>query len=276
MSRPPRPIVSRRVSDTPGSPASTPPDPALLDTSVSAGTQPGAPAGWLPPGRWAGWVWALAIGGFFASYSFLFSVVHPLVDTRPCLVKLDDPVMRLVPKIQALFFVTHELYYVFTAMGAAALIARAVRKDEAPLLRFGVALSLQALLRSLTLWLTPLCRATMEPGTIPFLEAPTVDLGFARIPWRMWADNDLLFSGHAGEFFLLHLATRHWPRWARLVFLAFQLAQAFSLVATRGHYTLDIVVAIPCAFFVDALAVGLLRRTGPRAGGRPGPALAVG
>jgi hypothetical protein len=42
--------------------------------------------------------------------------------------------------------------------------------------------------------------------------------------------------------------------------VVFQILQAYGLIATRGHYTIDLVLAVPCAFFADSMAVELLDR----------------
>ncbi len=242
--------------------------------AVRGGRAP-APLPVQPPRRWGWPVWVAGIVAFLGSYICLFAFVHVAVDTRACLTPLpDDPLMKLIPASEGPLFVTHTLYFWFTTLATLALAAQAVRGRHEPLLRWGIGLSLQAGLRSVTMLLLPLCRIELAPGTVPFAVAPTLDLGFAKIPWRMWGTNDLVFSGHVGEFFLLSLATRHWPRPVRVLLVAFQIAQAYSLIATRGHYTIDIVVAIPFAFFADAIACWLLDRA-HRSFGRPRAALAV-
>ncbi len=211
------------------------------------------------PRRVSRWVWAATIAFFVASYGFMFSFAHPLVDTRACLLTLPDPLLRLIPRMPVFFLVTHQIYYVFTFGGAFALGLRAYQGDHGPFLRFGIALSLQALLRSATLSLLPLCEPLVPAGTIALDHVPTLALGPWHIPWRLWANNDLVFSGHVGEFLILYWASSHWPRWARRTLLVFQIVQAFGLLATRAHYTIDLLLAVPCAFFVDGLAAAAVR-----------------
>jgi hypothetical protein len=120
-------------------------------------------------------------------------------------------------------------------------------------------------MRALTMVLLPLCRATVEVGHRAREVVPTLDLGFARIPWLTWATNDLMFSGHVCEFLVLYLAVRRsWPRGALAALIAFQILEALALVITRGHYTVDVVVAIPFAFLADRLALGVLGLVGRR------------
>jgi len=210
------------------------------------------------PLRIAPRVWLLGAMAFMLTYGFMFSVVHVLADTRPCIARVNDPLFQVVPWQHGWYYVTHTAYYFFTLGGTLALLARAVRGDHRPFLRFGLGLTLQAALRSLTISLLPLCRFTVEPGTVVLTEVPTIDLGLFRLPWRAWATNDLVFSGHVGEFLLMTWCGRHWPRPARWALILFQVLQAYGLLATRGHYTIDLVVAVPCAFLADAGAQRLL------------------
>lgn len=210
------------------------------------------------PARFGRAAWFAVIVGFVASYGFMFTVIHPMVDTRICLARLPDPLFNLIPFDPRWYFVSHEMYYVFTAASAAGLIATAVRGEQRPLMRYGLGLSLMAAFRSVTLTLLPLCRLTVEPGTAPLAAAPTVDVGFAQIPLRLWATNDLVFSGHVAEFLLMFWVTRGWPSWWRISLLVFQGAQAYALIATRGHYTIDVVVAIPFAMLADLTALRFL------------------
>lgn len=203
--------------------------------------------------------WVFTVVAFFAAYIFMFGFAHVRADTRPCVAQLPDPLYPLIDRDNRWYFVSHTVYYWFTALGSLALIWRAYRGDHRPLARFGAALALQAVFRSTTILLLPLCKATVAPGQIPLAQTPTLDLGFAQIPWLMWATNDLVFSGHVGEFLLMWWVTRHWPRPARAALLIFQVLQAYALVATRGHYTIDVLLAIPCAFLALAVADALLR-----------------
>jgi hypothetical protein len=226
-------------------PAPPPPDPA----------PPLAPAGL--PARLPMRIWVATTVAFLVAYGFLFTVVHPLVDTRRCVARLPDPLFAVLPYAHGWYLVSHELFYLVTVVSLSALVALAARGDHRPLVRFALGISLQAALRSITLALLPICRATVEPGHAALDHLPTVDLGFARVPWRTWATNDLVFSGHVAEFLILSFAVWGvWPRRARVALVAFQLLQTVALIATRGHYTVDIVIAVPFAFFADRVTVG--------------------
>lgn len=227
--------------------------------------------GILLPRRFPARVWFLAALAFLTSYGFMWSYVHVLADMRPCGLRLDDPMFRLIPKDDRWYWVSKQLYTALTVGAVGLLGYHAVRGDQRPLVRWGVALSMQAVLRSVTITLLPLCRFPRPAGTIVLKEVPTLDLGFVEIPWRVYAANDLVFSGHVGEFLLLTWATRGFPRALRVVLIVFQILQVFALLGTRGHYTIDIFLALPCAFFADAVAVRLLYWLSPR----PNPQIAL-
>ncbi len=187
---------------------------------------------------------------------------HPLVDTRACVGHFPDPLFGVIPEDQRFTFVTRGLYYVFNIVGPIGLIIWAARGDQAPLLRFMGALALQGLFRSTTLILVPLCQVHVTPG-VPVLAAfPTLDVGFMTFPWRAWAVNDLFYSGHVGEFLLMHRAVAWGPWPLRLLLYVFHPIQAYALMATREHYSLDILAAVPFAFLADALSVRALAHFG--------------
>jgi len=203
--------------------------------------------------------WILAVVVFAVTYVLMYSVVHIYVDRRACLTTLpDDPGFHLVPKELGWYLVSRLWFEWITIASLLALFVRAYRGDHRPLLRWALALDIQGILRCVTITLLPLCRITVTPGKPAITEIPMLDLGFARIPWRPFASNDLVFSGHVGEFLLLTWATRHWPRPLRAGLIVFQILQAYALLATRGHYTIDMVLAIPCAFFSDSMSIELL------------------
>lgn len=216
--------------------------------------------GYRLPRRLSWPIWAAASLLFVAAYFLMWSVVHVHIDLRPCLLVLDDPLFRVIPSDLAWFFVTHEIYTWLTVSAVSALLVTALLGDHRPLVVWGTALGAQALLRSTTLMLLPLCRATVPAGTSAISRVPLLDLGFVSIPWRVWASNDLMFSGHVAEFLLLYWVARHWPPLARAGLVVFQVAQVYALLATRGHYTIDIVVAVACALLEFRLALWVLLR----------------
>lgn len=208
-------------------------------------------------------VWVLASIAFVAVYLLMWSVVHVHVDVRPCLLRLPDPLFEVVPYGKRWDLVTHDLYEVITVASVVVLVYQAVRGDHRGLVRFGAGLAVQAMLRCATLMLLPLCRANLTAGTIALKQVPTLALGPIELPWRVWATNDLVFSGHVGEFLLLYWATRTWHPVARALLIVFQVLQAYALLATRGHYTIDILLALPCAYFANGVVTAcLLRLTG--------------
>ena len=203
--------------------------------------------------------WLTGLGGFVVTYLSTFIFVHPLADTRICTGHLPDPSFAIIPLSRSWYFITHHLYiFMVLATGAALIVQAVVARDQRLVLRFLAALAFMAVMRGITIALFPLCRFTVETGTSALSHLPTVDLGFVQIPWRPFASNDLMFSGHVGAFILLSRATRPWPAAARWTIHAFQLAQIYGLLATRGHYLLDILVAFPCAYLADFLAVKTL------------------
>jgi hypothetical protein len=220
--------------------------------------RPNDPAAGLPL-RFSGTTWAISVGFVALAYLFLFTVVHPFVDTRVCVSQIPDPLFALIPYNPIWYRVSHELFYIVTVVGLAGLALTAARGDHRPFLRFGVGIGFQALFRSLTMSLLPLCKVTVAAGQRALESAPTIALGPLRIPWRAWATNDLVFSGHVAEFLILYLAIRSsWPRSARWGLVGFQVLQAIALISTRGHYTVDLVIAVPFAFLADRVAVWLL------------------
>ena len=227
------------------------------------GTLPwGDPAAALPA-RLPLRVWVLASIAFVSVYLLMWSVVHVHVDMRPCLLQLPDPLFAIVPKNHRWALVTHDVYEVLTIGSVGVLVYQAIRGDHRGLVRFGAGLAVQAMLRCATLMLLPLCRANLTAGSIALKKVPTLQLGPIELPWRVWATNDLVFSGHVGEFLLLYWATRSWPPAARAVLIVFQILQVYALLATRGHYTIDILLALPCAYFANGIVTAcLLRLTG--------------
>ncbi len=232
--------------------------PAELLDRLGQGPVDPCDKGWHLPKKLPLAVWLCAIAMFVTAYGFMWCYVHVRADMQPCLTRLPDPLFGVIPYDRAWYFVTHDIYEVLTILIVATFFLQALRGEHRPIVRFGTALAIQALLRSSTIVLLPLCRWTVEPGTIVLDEVPLLDLGIAKIPWRVWASNDLVFSGHVGEFVIITLIARPWPRTLRGALIVFQLVQAYALVATRGHYTVDVLLAVPCAYFANAAAVALL------------------
>lgn len=215
-------------------------------------------------------VWLLTLFAVVAVYFFMWSVIHVAADIRPCLGQLDDPLHHLVPLDPRWAAVSHELYVVVVLSTIAVMFAVAALGDHRPVVRWGMALAIVAVLRSTTIWLVPLCQVGVEAGTSHLAELPWVEVGPLRVLWRAFATNDLLFSGHMAECILALRATRSWPRGLRAAMWVFLVAQAYALLATRGHYSVDLLVAVPMAYLADRVALGTLARLcRPRAARRP-------
>jgi hypothetical protein len=203
--------------------------------------------------------WMFAIGAFFSVYLFTFSVVHVTADTRLCMGHLPDPLHDLVPLDLWWWNISITMYTVVTLGMVGLMFLQAYLGDHRPIVRFGVGLAVMGAVRACTILLVPLCRFGQAAGTARFAETPMASvLGLFDLPWRLFATNDLLFSGHVAEVILFLRVTRSWPRSARLFLWLFQIAQVYALLATRGHYTVDIIVAIPMAYFADRMAVKFL------------------
>jgi hypothetical protein len=220
------------------------------------------------PRRIHGRVWILAFFAFVAVYTFMWSVVHVIADRRRCMGHLADPLHHLVPLDMRFSVVTRDLYVVVTLAVLAAMLVTAALVDHRPIIRFALALAVVGLLRSATILLVPLCRVGVEAGTAWLAEAPRIDLGPLAFMWRPFASNDLLFSGHMAESILAIRATRSWPRPVRAFLWLFLLLQGHAMLATRGHYTVDILVAIPMACTADRVSVVIARELSRRSGSR--------
>src|SRR3954447_6954766 len=115
-------------------------------------------------------VWVAVLVGLACVYAFMFGVVHVAVDMRACVATLPDPLMDLVPLDIRWALVTRTIYAFITAGGALWFIMLAARGNHRPALRFATALAITAVLRSITVMLLPICRATVAAGTIVLTE----------------------------------------------------------------------------------------------------------
>jgi hypothetical protein len=209
-----------------------------------------------------GWpVWAAVFSALAAVHALLFGVVHNYVDTRACIGYSPDPVLELIPFDVRWEIVTVDLYVAFSIAAAAALLVQAARGNHGPALRFALALAFMTSMRMATLLMIPLCGPTVPLGGPPPLASPSMlHLGFVSVPWRMFAANDMVYSGHTSFFLLLLLATRAWARAARVALAVFVLVMMYGLLAARNHYAIDLLLAFPCSYFADMVARALLRR----------------
>jgi hypothetical protein len=197
-----------------------------------------------------------AIFTFLGVYLFTFTVVHVEADTRRCMGHLNDPLHNLIPLDLWWWNISVDGYTIVTLTMVGLMFIQAFLGDHRQIVRFGVGLSIMGAIRAVSILLVPLCRYGTPAGGSKFGTTPMVDfLGLFEMPWRLFASNDLLYSGHVAEACLFLFVTRSWPRPARVFLWVFQFAQIYALLATRGHYTVDILLAIPCAYFADRMAV---------------------
>lgn len=65
----------------------------------------------------------------------------------------------------------------------------------------------------------------------------------------------LFFSGHVGGSVIASIDMRRMRRWELAwLFDALNFLQGLRLLATRGHYTIDLAVGVGAGFLCDALA----------------------
>jgi hypothetical protein len=221
--------------------------------------------GLAPRYRWT--VWVAVFTAFAGVHALLFGFVHNHVDMRDCIGHSPDPLLKLIPFDLRWEIVTVHLYVACSITAAVMLVVQAVRGTHAPALRFTLALTLMTSMRMATLLAIPLCGPTVPVAGPPPLQAPSMlHLGLLSVPWRMFAANDMVYSGHTSFFLLLLLATRTWAPAVRRAVALFVLLMMYGLLAARNHYSIDLLLAFPCSYFADMVSVTLLRRWGSRSG----------
>jgi hypothetical protein len=204
--------------------------------------------------------WAVGAACFVTSTLFQWSYCHVLVDTRACVGHLPDPLLGLIPHDPRWGLISWNAYVLVTFAASLGMIAEALAGGSHRIVRFGVAMSIVGFLRGLTLVLVPLCNPADPVGTSALQPGDVfrLPLGPLAIPFRPHARADLFFSGHVAAWTLILLASRGWPRPLRAAVALFLGAQVIALLGGRGHYTLDLVVAVPVALAADRLACALL------------------
>src|SRR5438105_7443999 len=92
--------------------------------------------------------WFLAFSCLLIVYFWQFTYVHVIADSRVCRLRLDDPLFPLVPFDWGWRIVT---YYAFLAIGIASGLVLLLRAlffgDQAPALRYALALAVMGLVR---------------------------------------------------------------------------------------------------------------------------------
>lgn len=207
--------------------------------------------------RYSWRVWTAAMLSLIAVHWVVFGIVHNIVDTRICIGYSPDPLFGLIPRDDRWLFVTRPLYETVGVIAGLILFVQAFRGKHTALLRLSIGLCFMSSMRAITLLLIPLCRPTVRAFGPPPLASPET---FLSIPLHMRAWNDVVYSGHFAFFLLILIVTNRWPWIARIALGVFLAVMTYGLIAAREHYTVDIVLAIPCAYFADACAVYLLKR----------------
>ena len=210
--------------------------------------------------RYPWYVWLAILGTFSVVHYLVWGIVHNIVDMRVCVGVSPDPLLAIIPYDERWTFVTRDLYVAVLLIATVAVLYQAFRGIHTPGLRWGLGLTFMSSMRIATLLLIPLCRPTVQPfGPPPLASWSMVNLHFFSVPWRIFALNDVVYSGHASVFLLLLLATNTWPNIARFCVAAFLALMIYGMLAMRDHYSVDILLAFPCSYAADALAVSILR-----------------
>ena len=214
--------------------------------------------------RYPWYIWFLIITTFAVVHYILWGFVHNYVDLRVCIGFSPDPLLKIIPYDERWTFVTRDMYVAILLIAMVVVFYQGFRGKHTPALRWGLALTFMSALRMATLMLIPLCRPTVQPfGPPPLSQMAMVNLHFFSVPWHLFAFNDVVFSGHSSAYITLLLATNRWPnfvRWGVGIFLAFMI---YGMLAMRDHYIVDILLAFPCSYFSDMIAVSILRALNP-------------
>lgn len=154
------------------------------------------------------------------------------VEQRPG-APLDDPLLRILPSCDfsrpVFLLIYSALFYV---------IGRGIFSPGV-FIRFATSYTLVLLMRVATLYLTPL---GPPPGLVPMPD-PWTPL-FSGAPALT---QDLFFSGHTATAFLVFLSLT--GRAEKLAALSLLVVIVVLLLFQHIHYTIDIVAAIPFAYF---------------------------
>lgn len=156
----------------------------------------------------------------------------------------NDPVLQFLPVFDCstfIFSITYGslLLFLFTNFKTMDLISKLMAS-------YGVLL----LIRMITLSLLPL----KEPDTLVYLQDPFLN----NLIYPGNIDADLFFSGHTGMVFILFFLVRKW--W----YVLLGIVLGILLMVQRVHYSIDIIAAIPVAWFavrmVDLFVLKFVRK----------------
>lgn len=174
--------------------------------------------------------------------SVLCLTVFPIIQRRHGVI-LSDPLLPLFKPVNMDWPVFAILY---SAVGLSVIYAARDPRRVFAILQ--VFLVVQCI-RVFTICITPLDPPlTKIPLRDPFLYSCMNDV-FTK---------DLFFSGHTATcFFLFLLAREKWVRW----YLGFATAgMAYCVLATHGHYTIDVLAALPFAYISYRFVTRFRRR----------------
>ncbi len=212
-----------------------------------------------------GWrTWVLVLFSVLVVHYVLFGIVHNLVDMRVCAVHLPDPLYRArsaSTRAGLPVTVAGVRHRCGRRSCAGCCLRRAAREATADAAAWEWRSASSRRCAAAALLLLPACRATIPlatPGPLHACYAHEATRGFIALGIRGFAVNDLVFSGHTGLFLLFLYATPAWPRPIRSLIACFTLLMVYALLATREHYTIDILLAAPCSFFADRMALELI------------------
>lgn len=152
-----------------------------------------------------------------------------------------DPAFEIIPAFNVsipIFIVTY---------GSLLLYLIAFRKDSELLSRIMLSYGFLILFRMISLSILPLS----PPSDIIFLEDPFLNTFI--YPGRI--DTDLFFSGHTALLLAIYFSSgRKW------YFLLLAIALGILLMIQRCHYSVDILGALPFAYFASRLTDHYLER----------------
>lgn len=152
-----------------------------------------------------------------------------------------DPAFEIIPAFNVsipIFIVTY---------GSLLLYLIAFRKDSELLSRIMLSYGFLILFRMISLSILPLS----PPSDIIFLEDPFLNTFI--YPGRI--DTDLFFSGHTALLLAIYFSSgRKW------YFLLLAIALGILLMIQRCHYSVDILGALPFAYFASRLTDHYIER----------------
>lgn len=149
--------------------------------------------------------------------------------------ELADPAFNVIPAVDVSLFIFIVTY------GSLLIYVIVFRKDKELFSQLMITYGFLILFRMITLSILPLG----PPSDMIFLDDPFLNTFI--YPGRI--DTDLFFSGHTALIFgMFFLSGRKW------YFILFALLLGTLLVMQRTHYSIDILGALPFAYFATKLS----------------------